>query len=299
MAEQTTLPHVETARAAGLDYVTDAEPGISRKRVGRGWAYYEPNGALIRDRAERRRLNALAVPPAWTEVWICPDPNGHLQVTARDKKGRKQYRYHPRFREKRDESKFGRMLAFSEVLPRVRERVERDLVAYAKHNRSFGLTTLRRRHVQVKGAKLRFEFRGKSGVMRTAAITDRRIARIVQSCRELPGLELFKYLDDEGRRHRRTRRHGQGLSHLGGHDPGHHRAEPARSGRFGASGQQERGAGDRRGSSSPGKHAGGVPQVLRAPRDHRGLREGRGDAPAPASSTRREGQALRDLRGLA
>jgi DNA topoisomerase-1 len=215
MAEPTTLPHVETARAAGLDYVTDAEPGISRKRVGRGWSYYEPTGALIRDRAERRRLNALAVPPAWTEVWICPDPNGHLQVTARDKKGRKQYRYHPRFREKRDESKFGRMLAFSEVLPRVRERVERDLrrrglprdkvlrvgnVAYAKHNRSFGLTTLRRRHVQVKGAKLRFEFRGKSGVMRTAAITDRRIARIVQSCRELPGLELFKYLDDEGRR---------------------------------------------------------------------------------------------------
>jgi DNA topoisomerase-1 len=227
MATQTSLPHIETAKAAGLEYVTDAEAGIRRKRVGRGWAYYEPSGALIRNRAERRRLNALAVPPAWTDVWICANPNGHLQVTARDKKGRKQYRYHPRFREKRDESKFGRMLAFSEVLPRVRERVERDLrrrglprdkvlatvvwllertffrvgnVAYTKHNRSYGLTTLRRRHVQVKGSKLRFEFRGKSGVMRTAAITDRRIARIVQSCRELPGLELFKYLDDEGRR---------------------------------------------------------------------------------------------------
>jgi DNA topoisomerase-1 len=212
MATQTSLPHIETAKAAGLEYVTDAEAGIRRKRVGRGWAYYEPSGALIRNRAERRRLNALAVPPAWTDVWICANPNGHLQVTARDKKGRKQYRYHPRFREKRDESKFGRMLAFSEVLPRVRERVERDLrrrglprdkvlatvvwllertffrvgnVAYTKHNRSYGLTTLRRRHVQVKGSKLRFEFRGKSGVMRTAAITDRRIARIVQSCREL------------------------------------------------------------------------------------------------------------------
>jgi DNA topoisomerase-1 len=195
MATQTSLPHIETAKAAGLEYVTDAETGIHRKRVGRGWAYYAPSGALIRDRAERRRLNALAIPPAWTDVWICANPNGHLQVTARDKKGRKQYRYHPRFREKRDESKFGRMLAFSEVLPRVRQRVERDLrrrglprdkvlatvvwllertffrvgnVAYTKHNRSYGLTTLRRRHVQVKGSKLRFEFRGKSGVMARA-----------------------------------------------------------------------------------------------------------------------------------
>ncbi len=227
MSAETAVPHVQTARAAGLEYVTDAEPGIRRKRVGRGWAYYEPGGALIRDRRERRRLNALAVPPAWTDVWICPNPNGHLQVTARDSKGRKQYRYHPRFREKRDESKFGRLLAFSEVLPRVRDRVERDLrrrglprdkvlatvvwllertffrvgnIAYARHNRSFGLTTLRRRHVQVTGAMLRFEFRGKSGITRTASITDRRIARIVQSCRELPGHELFKYLDDHGRR---------------------------------------------------------------------------------------------------
>jgi DNA topoisomerase-1 len=226
-AAQGNGEHVEAAAAAGLDYVTDALPGIRRKRSGRGYSYYDADGSLIRDRVVRRRLGALAIPPAWTEVWICPNPQGHLQVTARDSKGRKQYRYHPRFRQQRDESKFGRMLAFSEALPVIRERVERDLrrrglkrekvlatvvwllertlfrvghVAYARSNRSFGLTTLRRRHVRVSGAKLRFEFRGKSGITRTAEITDRRIARIVQRCQELPGQELFKYLDDEERR---------------------------------------------------------------------------------------------------
>ena len=220
-------PHIESAKAAGLTYVTDAEAGISRKGSGRGFAFYDPAGRLIRDKALRRRLKSLAVPPAWTEVWICSNPNGHLQVTARDSKGRKQYRYHPRFREVRDESKFGRMLAFSEVLPLIRDRVERDLslrglprdkvlatvvwllertlfrvgnVAYTRNNRSYGLTTLRRRHVTVRGASLRFEFRGKSGVTHSAKITDRRIARIVQRCQELPGQELFKYLDDEERR---------------------------------------------------------------------------------------------------
>jgi DNA topoisomerase-1 len=220
-------PHIESAKAAGLTYVTDAEPGISRKGSGRGFAFYDPDGRLIRDRGLRRRLKALAIPPAWSEVWICSDPNGHLQVTARDNKGRKQYRYHPRFREVRDESKFGRMLAFSEVLPLIRERVEQDLsrrglhrekvlatvvwllertlfrvgnVAYARNNRSYGLTTLKSKHVTVRGASLRFEFRGKSGVTRSANITDRRIARIVQRCQELPGQELFKYLDDEERR---------------------------------------------------------------------------------------------------
>ena len=220
-------PHIESAKAAGLTYVTDAEAGISRKGSGRGFAFYDPAGRLIRDKALRRRLKSLAVPPAWTEVWICSNPNGHLQVTARDSKGRKQYRYHPRFREVRDESKFGRMLAFSEVLPLIRDRVEQDLslrglprdkvlatvvwllertlfrvgnVAYTRNNRSYGLTTLRRRHVTVRGASLRFEFRGKSGVTHSAKITDRRIARIVQRCQELPGQELFKYLDDEERR---------------------------------------------------------------------------------------------------
>ncbi|MFQ5703480.1 MAG: DNA topoisomerase IB [Gemmatimonadales bacterium] len=219
--------HAQSAEAAGLLYVTDADPGIRRKRSGRGFAYYNPDGSLIRDRAELKRIRALVIPPAWTDVWICPLPTGHIQVTARDAKGRKQYRYHPRYREVRDETKFDRMLAFSTLLPPIRQRVERDLSKpglprekvlatvvrllertlirvgndeYAKENKSYGLTTLRRRHVQVDGSTLRFEFRGKSGVTRSIAITDRRIASIVQHCQTLPGQELFKYIDDDGQR---------------------------------------------------------------------------------------------------
>jgi len=173
------------------------------------------------------RIRKLVIPPRWTSVWICPNPAGHLQVTARDARGRKQYRYHPRYRAVRDETKFSRMIAFSEILPRIRERVERDIALpelsrdkvlatvvwllertlirvgndeYARDNGSFGLTTLRRKHVTVSGYRLRFEFRGKSGVPHSVAVTDRRIARIVQRCQELPGQELFQYLDDEGRR---------------------------------------------------------------------------------------------------
>ena len=219
--------HVESAEAAGLRYVTDAAPGIRRKRSGRGFAYIGTDGNVIRDKAELERIRKLVIPPRWTEVWICPNPSGHLQVTARDARGRKQYRYHPRYRAVRDETKFGRMIAFSEILPMIRERVERDITLpelsrdkvlatvvwllertlirvgndeYARDNGSFGLTTLRRRHVTVSGAKLCFEFRGKSGIAHSVAITDRRIARIVQRCQELPGQELFQYLDDEGRR---------------------------------------------------------------------------------------------------
>lgn len=216
-----------SAAPAGLVYVSDAEPGIRRKGAGRGFSYVGLDGAPIRDRDERRRIRALAIPPSWTDVWICPSPHGHLQATGRDAKGRKQYRYHPRYREVRDETKFDRMLAFSKVLPTIRERVERDLSreglprekvlatvvrllektlirigsdVYARENRSYGLTTMRRRHVEVTGSRLRFEFRGKSGVMRSVAITDRRIASIVQHCQTLPGQELFQYLDDRGRR---------------------------------------------------------------------------------------------------
>lgn len=228
--ERTMIPsdeHVESAEAAGLRYVTDAAPGIRRKRHGRGFAYIGVDGAVIRDKTEIERIRKLVIPPRWNDVWICPNPSGHLQVTARDARGRKQYRYHPRYRAVRDETKFGRMVAFSEILPRIRERVERDITLpelsrdkvlatvvwllertlirvgndeYARDNGSFGLTTLRRRHVTVSGAKLRFEFRGKSGIAHSVAITDRRIARIVQRCQELPGQELFQYLDDEGRR---------------------------------------------------------------------------------------------------
>src|SRR6266550_9534908 len=219
--------HREAAARAGLRYVTDGIPGIRRQRVGRGWIFFAPDGSRIKDAAERARIEGLVVPPAWTEVWICLDPRGHIQVTARDARGRKQYRYHPRYREARDKSKFRRMLEFSEILPDIRERVERDLCAqdlsrrqilatvvllldktlirvgndeYARENRSFGLTTLRDRHVEIKGAKMRFSFRGKSGVNHQVAITDRRLARIVQQCQDLPGYELFKYIDPSGKR---------------------------------------------------------------------------------------------------
>ena len=219
--------HRRSAQNAGLRYVSDGVSGIRRKRVGAGWAYYAPDGALITDRRVRKRLNALAIPPAWTQVWICPDPDGHIQATARDARGRKQYRYHPQYREARDRSKFRRMLEFSEVLPRLRERIERDLRAeslsrrqilatvvrlldrtlirvgndeYARENRSYGLTTLRRRHVTVDGTMLRFSFRGKSGVEHTIAVADPRLAKIVQRCRELPGEELFQYVDAKGHR---------------------------------------------------------------------------------------------------
>ena len=219
--------HVESAEAAGLRYVTDAAPGIRRKRHGRGFAYVGADGTVIRDKVELQRIRKLVIPPRWNDVWICPNPFGHLQVTARDARGRKQYRYHPRYRAVRDETKFGRMIAFSEILPLIRERIERDIALpelsrdkvlatvvwllertlirvgndeYARDNGSFGLTTLRRRHVTVSGAKLRFEFRGKSGIPHSVAITDQRIAHIVQRCQELPGQELFQYLDDEGRR---------------------------------------------------------------------------------------------------
>jgi DNA topoisomerase I len=219
--------HRNAATRAGLSYVTDGAAGIRRRRAGKGWIYFAPDGTQLVDAAERKRINRLVIPPAWTDVWICPDPQGHIQATARDARGRKQYRYHPLYREARDQSKFRRVLEFSEILPSIRERIERDLRApdhtrrqilatvvrlldktlirvgndeYARENRSFGLTTLRRRHVQVEGSRLRFSFRGKSGVQHDVAISDRRLARVVQQCQDLPGQELFKYLDGFGRR---------------------------------------------------------------------------------------------------
>ena len=219
--------HRDSAAHAGLRYVTDGANGITRKRVGTGWAYYLPNGKRITSSDIRKRLNALAIPPGWTDVWICPDRDGHIQATARDARGRKQYRYHAQYREVRDQSKFSRMLEFSQALPILRERLERDLGAadltrrqllatvvclldqtlirvgndeYVRENRSYGLTTLRRRHVQVDGALVRFSFRGKSGVEHSIAIDDARLARIVQRCQDLPGEELFQYRDAAGKR---------------------------------------------------------------------------------------------------
>jgi len=219
--------HRAAADRAGLNYVTDGFAGIRRRRSGTGWVYFDPQGNRIVDAESRKRIKALVIPPAWTEVWICPDPQGHIQVTARDAKGRKQYRYHPAYRAARDTSKFRRILEFSELLPAIRERIERDLRAtdltrpqilatvvrlldktlirvgnseYARENRSFGLTTLRERHVEVKGSVMRFTFRGKSGVKHSVSLTDRRLARIIQQCQDLPGQELFQYIDSSGTR---------------------------------------------------------------------------------------------------
>ena len=216
---------VESARVAGLCYVTDADPGITRTRSGRGFAYFDTSGDRIRNRRDIRRFRSLGIPPAWTDVWICPDPSGHIQATGRDDKGRKQYRYHPRWREVRDEAKYERMVAFGHALPAIRECVAKDLTRsglprqkvlatvvrlleatlirvgneeYARTNRSFGLTTMRNRHVDVSGTQLRFSFRGKSGRRHSVSITDRRLAGIVKRCQELPGQELFEFVDDNG-----------------------------------------------------------------------------------------------------
>lgn len=208
-----------------LVYVTDAMPGFRRVPSGDGFDYLDADGRPLRDETHLRRIRSLAIPPAYTDVWICPRPDGHLQATGRDARGRKQYRYHPYWQVLRDCDKFDRMLAFGEALPRIRARVRRDLALrglprekvlaalvhlldttfirvgndeYARHNGSFGLTTLRNRHAAVRGDTLRLKFKGKSGVVHDIAVTDRPLARLVRRCQELPGQELFQYIDDEG-----------------------------------------------------------------------------------------------------
>ena len=216
-----------SAEEAGLRYVTDDEPGLSRRRAGRGWVYETADGRRITEERRLAWFKRLAIPPAWTDVWICPDRRGHVQATGRDARGRKVYRYHPRWREARDEEKYTRMLAFARALPRIRERVERDLqrnglprekvlaavVAllertrirvgneeYARENRSFGLTTLRSRHARVRRGRMTFAFRGKSGREHEVEVADARLARIVARCQELPGQQLFAYVGDDGER---------------------------------------------------------------------------------------------------
>jgi DNA topoisomerase-1 len=218
---------VESARAAGLRYVRDDSPGLRRRKRGTGFTYIDPQGRTVKDAATVARIRQLAIPPAWTDVWICPRANGHLQATGRDARGRKQHRYHADWRQVRDETKFGRMVAFGEALPKIRERIGHDLslrglgrdkvlatvvkllettlirvgnTEYVKQNNSYGLTTLRNRHVDVDGSTLRFEFRGKSGKDHSVEIHDRRLARIVRQCRDLPGQTLFQYLDETGER---------------------------------------------------------------------------------------------------
>lgn len=217
----------DAARSAGLRYVNDDMKGISRVRAGKGFSYRDAAGRTIRDKGERKRLATLAIPPAWTEVWICPSPRGHLQATGRDAKGRKQYRYHPDFREVRDSAKYDHMLDFAAALPKIRAHVDDDMSRrglpaekvlgtivyllentmirvgnsdYARQNNSHGLTTLRNRHVDLSGSKVRFRFKGKSGKEWDLGLTDRRVARIIRAVQDLPGQHLFQYLDDEGER---------------------------------------------------------------------------------------------------
>jgi DNA topoisomerase I len=214
-----------SARAAGLRYVSDESPGIARRRSGKAFRYLHAAGGAVRGRLTLGRIRALAIPPAWTEVWICARDDGHLQATGRDARRRKQYRYHRRWREVRDDTKYGRMVAFAKALPRIRRRVRRDLALpglprekvlativrllertlirvgneeYARENDSFGLTTLRERQVKVHGGKLKFRFRGKSGVQHDIELTDPRLAAIVRRMQDLPGQELFQYLDENG-----------------------------------------------------------------------------------------------------
>ncbi len=216
---------IDAARSAGLRYVTDQMSGLHRKRAGKGFAYYTAENKLIRDNETLRRIKALAIPPAWKNVWICPLANGHLQATGRDARGRKQYRYHARWRSTRDETKYDRMLEFGQVLPAIRKKTALDLSLpglprqkvlativrllettlirvgngeYARINNSFGLTTLRNKHVKVNGHKVRFRFSGKSGISHDVDLADKQLAKIVRRCRDLPGQELFQYLDENG-----------------------------------------------------------------------------------------------------
>jgi DNA topoisomerase I len=219
---------VESAREAGLRYVTDAMPGVRRVKRGRAFSYVDAEGRPITDPAERRRFDSLAIPPAWTDVWICPHPRGHLQATGRDAKGRKQYRYHAKYRQVRDEAKFERLLDFGEALPAIRRRVEEDLARpglprekvlaamislletthmrvgndeYARANDSYGLTTLRNDHAEIAGASLTFAFRAKGGKDQVITLRDRRLARIVKQARDIPGERLFQYRGDDGQFH--------------------------------------------------------------------------------------------------
>ena len=219
---------VESADAAGLNYVTDEEPGIQRKKVGSGFSYFGPDGKRITDPAVLLRIKHLVIPPAWTNVWICPDPRGHLQATGRDARGRKVYLYHPRWREVRDEAKYERLAAFGRALPRIRERVDADLRRsgiqrdrvlaaviklleetsirvgndeYLRENGSVGLTTMIDDNVRLEGNKLRFEFKGKSGKEHNVELNDRRLARVLRQIEELPGQRLFQYVDEKGQRH--------------------------------------------------------------------------------------------------
>jgi DNA topoisomerase-1 len=222
-AEAVVAPE-DAAEYAGLSYVNDEKPGIRRRRSGKGFSY-QAAGRKVSDPATLKRIKGLAIPPAWTDVWICPKADGHIQATGRDARGRKQYRYHARFREVRESTKYHRMLAFAASLPVIRAKIQEHLALrglsrekvlatvvhlleatlirvgsdeYARSNKSYGLTTLKNRHVEVDGTALRFNFKGKSGKVWKLSVRDRRIAKVIRACQELPGQELFQYVDDDG-----------------------------------------------------------------------------------------------------
>lgn len=231
MPKDSIIDPEDAAISAGLTYVNDDMPGITRQRSGKGFSYKGPDGRTITDKAERKRLASLAIPPAYVDVWICPDPRGHIQATGRDAKGRKQYRYHPEFRELRDSSKYDRMLDFARGLPQLRAQVDADMsrrglpvekvlativfllentmirvgnTRYARENKSHGLTTLRMRHVTLDGNQVRFKFKGKSGKEWNLGLRDRRVARVIRAVQEIPGQHLFQYVDDDGTRRQVT-----------------------------------------------------------------------------------------------
>ncbi|WP_347159028.1 DNA topoisomerase IB [Pontibacter chitinilyticus] len=217
----------KSAAMAGLRYTSDARPGYTRKKVGKGFQYLDEHGAPVTDDQKLERLKGLVIPPAWTEVWICKSPKGHLQATGRDIKGRKQYIYHPQWKQVRNLTKFGRMISFGKHLPQLRERLEQDITSrkldrrkvtalvltimdnalirignrqYAEANSSYGLTTLRDKHVKIEGNKIKFSFRGKKGVEQEIDLKDRQLARLVKKCRDIPGYDLFQYYDEQGER---------------------------------------------------------------------------------------------------
>ncbi len=224
-AAEAVVDAKDAAEYAGLTYVSDDKPGIRRKRSGKGFVYETASGTRLKDDAALMRIKSLAIPPAWTDVWICSRANGHSQSTGRDARGRKQYRYHPKFREVREGTKYHHMLAFAESLPAIRCKVQEHLALrglprekvlativhlleatlirvgsdeYARTNKSYGLTTLKNRHVEVDGSALKFNFKGKSGKIWKLNVRDRRIAKVIRACQDLPGQELFQYVDETG-----------------------------------------------------------------------------------------------------
>lgn len=228
MNTSTTPSPAKSAQVVGLRYVTYEQPGISRERSGQVFRYRSAEGRIICDRHTLKRISSLVIPPAWEKVWICPLDHGHLQATGRDERGRKQHLYHPRWREVRDQTKYDRAMDFARALPGIRKQLKRDLKReglcrekvlatvvrllevslirvgneeYARDNKSYGLTTMKNRHATVRGAKIKFQFRGKSGKEHVVEVEDRRIARIVRACQDLPGQELFQYVDDANQKH--------------------------------------------------------------------------------------------------